>query len=258
MRFLISVLTVTFLLVGCGESETAKPAQTAEQPSVEQPSAQPTKTPAQTEKPTQQTDSHSSSENSKNSSFDPSTGFVVLATPVKTTTKDKIEVVEVFWYGCGHCYTFESLLKPWKKTLPADVELVKNPAIWHDNMEPHARIYYAAKALGIEDVISPKAFAVLNKTPRKKLTDEDKIAELFTSSGVSKEDFSKAFNSFGVKSQAQQANSKARAYQVTGTPEMIVDGRYRISTRMAETQENMLKTVNYLIKKVRAEKAPAK
>ncbi len=33
--------------------------------------------------------------------------YVVLDKAVKTDTGDKIEVRELFWYYCGHCYNFE-------------------------------------------------------------------------------------------------------------------------------------------------------
>ncbi len=69
---------------------------------------------------------------------------------------------------------------------------------------------------------------------------------------MSAEDFSKAYNSFGVGSQVRQANSKARAAKITGTPEMMVNGKYRISTRKAGSQANMLKLADYLIEKERA------
>lgn len=254
MRFLISLLAVAFLLVGCGQKEATPVA--SEQPKAEvvvtDTSAAPAAKP-EVKKDAHAGGSHASGGSSNDSSFDPTTGFVVLATPVRKIVKDKIEVTEVFWYGCGHCYSFEPLLKAWKKNLPSDVTLVKNPAIWNANMEPHARIYYAAVALGVEEAVSAKTFEALN-TKRQRLVDEGEIADLFVSSGVSKEDFTKAYNSFGVKSQAQQANARARAYEVSGTPEIVVEGKYRVSGRLAGSQENMLKTVNYLIEKERAAK----
>jgi thiol:disulfide interchange protein DsbA len=89
---------------------------------------------------------------------------------------------------------------------------------------------------------------------RKRLSSEEEIKELFTANGVAAEDFDKAFNSFGVSSQVRQANSRARAAKITGTPALMVNGKYHISTRQAGSQAGMLKVADYLIAKERAAK----
>ena len=33
---------------------------------------------------------------------------------------DKINITEVFWYGCPHCFRFEPYVNRWKENLPAD------------------------------------------------------------------------------------------------------------------------------------------
>ena len=79
------------------------------------------------------------------------------------------------------------------------------------------------------------------------------IALLFVANGVSEEDFNKAFNSFGVSSsQVPQAISIAKAAKVTGTPTLMVNGKYLISSRKAGSQADMLKVVDFLIEKERA------
>ena len=92
---------------------------------------------------------------------------------------------------------------------------------------------------------------------RRRLSSEDEIAELFASHGVSEDKFSEAFNAFGVGSQVNQANARARSARITGTPEMMVNGKYRISTRKAGSQANMLKIADYLIEKERSASATA-
>ncbi len=67
-------------------------------------------------------------------------------------------------------------------------------------------------------------------------------------------DFTKAFKAFGVTSQVRLADANARGYKITGTPEMIVEGKYRISAKMAGGQAQMLEVVDYLVAKVRAER----
>ncbi|MFV0278378.1 MAG: thiol:disulfide interchange protein DsbA/DsbL [Parahaliea sp.] len=170
---------------------------------------------------------------------------------IRTTSDDKIEVVEFFWYGCGHCYHFEPLVREWKKGLPDDVKFMGSPAVWNEPMELHARAFYTAEVLGVEATMHPILFQAMN-VDRKRLQSDSEIKSLFTVNGVSGEDFDKAYNSFGVNSQMRQANSRARAAKITGTPEMMVDGKYRISTRKAGSQANMLKIADFLIARERA------
>ncbi|MFT6286812.1 MAG: thiol:disulfide interchange protein DsbA [Alcanivorax sp.] len=177
--------------------------------------------------------------------------YDLVSPAVRTADPAKIEVTEFFWYGCGHCYNFEPMISQWKKTLPEDVIFKGSPAMWNPPMELHGKAYYAAEVLGVLDTMHLVMFQAMN-VDRKRLTSEADIAAEFEANGVSSADFSKAFNSFGVSSQMRQANANARAAKITGTPEIMVNGKYRISSRKAGNHASMLKLVDYLIEKERA------
>ena len=180
--------------------------------------------------------------------------YTVLDEPMRTGDPSKIEVTEVFWYGCGHCYAFEPLLEKWSKTLPPDVVLLRSPAIWHPTMELHARAYYTAKALNVLDTLHQALFDAMN-VDHNKLATEDDIKKIFTAHGVDGDTFSKTFNSFGVGSAVGQADARQRGYKITGTPEMVVEGKYRVSAGQAGSHEAMLAVVDYLIAAERAARA---
>jgi len=177
--------------------------------------------------------------------------YDVISPAVRTSNPDKITVTEFFWYGCGHCYNFEPLIQAWKKELPEDVEFTAMPAMWRENMVLHAQAFYAAQALGVLDKLHPALFQAMN-VDRNPLNSEDDIEALFVANGVSAEDFHKAYSSFGVSSQVRQANSTARTAKLTGTPALMVNGKYFISSRKAGSQSEMLKVVDYLVEKERA------
>jgi thiol:disulfide interchange protein DsbA len=177
-----------------------------------------------------------------------------LPEPVRTADPSRIEVVEVFWYGCVHCFHFEPLIDDWKKTLPDDVDFHRSPAMWNPVMAMHAQAFYTAQALGVLDQMHGPLFAALN-VDRKKLQSEAELADFFAEHGVSKEDFAKTFNSFGVKSSVKQADARARGYRISGTPEMVVDGKYRVSARTAGGQAEMLKVIDFLVAQERAARA---
>ena len=177
--------------------------------------------------------------------------YDLITPPVRTANPDKIEVAEFFWYGCGHCYTFEPVITAWKKTLPEDVAFRGSPAMWNKLMELHARAFYAAEALGVLEQMNQVLFQAMN-VDGKRLSSESEIQDLFVANGVDAEKFAKAFNSFGVTSQVNQASARAKAAQITGTPAIMVNGKYHISTRKAGTQADMLKVADFLIAKERA------
>ena len=183
----------------------------------------------------------------------PGVHYQVLEKPVATSDPDKIEVVEAFWYGCGHCYRFEPVLQQWKKTLAEDVNFVQMPAVWNQPMSLHAKAFYTAEALGKLDEMHQALFNAMN-IERKRFSSEGEIAEFFAQFGVSEEDFLKKFRSFQVDSKVRESQAKARGYGLQGTPEVFVDGKYRVSTSMAGSQENMLTVAAFLVDKIRLEK----
>ena len=175
-----------------------------------------------------------------------------LITPTTWTAEPgKIELAEFFWYGCGHCYTFEPIIAQWKKTMPEDVSFRGVPAVWRDVMALHAKAYYTAELLGVGDKIHPAIFRAMN-VDRNPLGSQSALEKLFVENGVSAEDFNKTFTSFGVDSQVRKAQAQGVAAGLTGTPALMVAGKYYISGRKLGGQSEMLKVADYLIAKERA------
>jgi thiol:disulfide interchange protein DsbA len=180
--------------------------------------------------------------------------YDILPQAVRTANSGKIEINEVFSYGCGHCFNFQSELHPWVKKLPADVDFQSTPAVWGKNLELFARAYYAAKVLDVLDKVHMPIFDAIH-VKKKSVKKQSDFEAIFVAEGVSKEKFSSAFNSFGTTSMVNQAKSRVRAYRVRGTPEVIVNGKYRVSTTKAGGFKGMLKVAEFLIEKERAAKA---
>ena len=177
--------------------------------------------------------------------------YEVLPSPVVTRDKSKVEVVELFWFGCIHCFHFEPVIQAWKKQQADDVDFHSMPAMWNKDMQLHAKAFYAAKALGKFDQLSEAMFTAMNVN-KNRLKSEKAIQSLFAKNGVDEASFKQVFNSFGVNSQVNLADSRARAYRLQGTPELVVNGKYRVATSLAGSQAKMLEVVDFLVAKERA------
>ena len=180
------------------------------------------------------------------------THYNTIASPVRTSDPNKIEVTEIFWYGCPHCYAFEPLITSWEDKLPSDVAFVRSPGMWNATMETHAQIYYAAEALGVREEIHPVVFNEINQR-RNYLQTEDAVKEVFVREGVSSEDFDRTWKSFSVVSAVKRAGTRMRDYGARGVPSMVVNGKYLVSVGgSVPTQTEMLKIVDFLVQMERS------
>ena len=180
------------------------------------------------------------------------THYTELPTPVNTRDASKVEVIEAFWYGCSHCFRFEPLIIAWEHDLGEDVDFARFPANWNGLMKIHAQVYYTAESLDVVDQVHQQVYNAIN-VQGNRMQSEDQIADLFAANGVDREDFAKAFNSFSVRTKVNQAEKRMQDYQIRSTPNMVVNGKYLVTTgESVPTQQEMLNVVDFLIEKERA------
>ncbi|WP_138438490.1 thiol:disulfide interchange protein DsbA/DsbL [Marinobacter alexandrii] len=178
------------------------------------------------------------------------THYQELDTPVRTADNGKIEVAEVFWYGCPHCYNFKPVVEAWEEDMADDVEFVMLPAALGRSWEPHARAYYALDAMGELNKVHDALFDAL-AGERRQLNTPEALADFVAGHGVDGEAFLKNYQSFGVNARMQQAQAKIRGARITGVPTMLVNGKYKVSASMAGSHEAVLDVVDYLVAKER-------
>lgn len=178
------------------------------------------------------------------------THYQKLDTPVRTDDNGKIEVAEVFWYGCPHCYNFKPVVEAWEEGMADDVEFVMLPAALGRSWEPHARAYYALDAMGELHKVHDALFEAL-AGERRQLNTPEALADFVAGHGVDGEAFLKNYQSFGVNARMQQAQAKIRGARITGVPTMLVNGKYKVSASMAGSHEAALDVVDYLVAKER-------
>ncbi|MDD0844944.1 thiol:disulfide interchange protein DsbA/DsbL [Pseudomonas sp. Gutcm_11s] len=176
--------------------------------------------------------------------------YVELSSPVPVSQPGKIEVVELFWYGCPHCYQFEPTLNPWVAKLPKDVNFVRVPAMFGGIWDVHGQLFITLESMGVEKQVHEAVFNALH-VEKRKLADPEEMAEFLAGHGVDKDKFLSTFNSFAVKGQMAKAKKLAAAYQVTGVPVLIVGGKYRFDIRSSGGPNEALQVADFLIQKER-------
>ena len=162
----------------------------------------------------------------------------------------KVEVVELFWYGCPHCYTFEPHLREWLKNKPDYVEFRRIPAALNPQWQVHALAYYVAEELGVLDQANKDLFHALQEEKRRLATPEA-LAQFFQEKyDVSRERFMEVANSFAVRAKLTHAARQVQRYGASSVPSIVVDGKYLTTAPMAGgSYEGLLKVVDHLVAK---------
>lgn len=174
-----------------------------------------------------------------------------LLTPVQPTgvAPGQVEVIEVFWYGCPHCYTLEPHVQAWLSDgIASNAVFGRIPAALNRGWQVHARVYYTAEALGVLNEAHAELFREIN-VDRNPLNSEEALIQFFSRFGVSEEDFLEAFNSFAIQTRLRQSDSMVRRYRITGVPAIVVNGKYVTGADMAGGIQQLFDVVDFLIAK---------
>ncbi|MBW4052531.1 MAG: thiol:disulfide interchange protein DsbA/DsbL [Proteobacteria bacterium] len=181
-----------------------------------------------------------------------------VVTPAQPTTvaPGKVEVMEVFWLACPHCYALEPFIKAWRKTKPSYVKFVRVPVMWGPVQRAHARFYYTLESVGRADLVD-KAFAYIHDLDTQSGTESGLVSNTKQQSfkvqeawavqhGVTASAFTQAYDSFFVNTQLQQAQQTMNAYQVQAVPFIAVDGKFTTNVEQAGSPNKLISLINFL------------
>lgn len=178
-----------------------------------------------------------------------------------TVPAGKIEVMEVFSYACPVCWRFLPYADKIEKSLPADAQMVYLPAsfIPQEDWPVFQRAFFAAQALGVEAKTHDAMFKAIHQTGELAVADPvtgrlknplpslQDVARFYAKYGVKPDVFIATANSFAVNMKMKRADAEIKAMGVTGTPTMVVDGKWRYDLASAGGVEQMGELTNYLI-----------
>jgi len=161
----------------------------------------------------------------------------------------QVEVAEVFWYGCPHCFTLEPFIQEWRLNgIPDDTIFVQIPASLNPSWQIHARLFYTAEALGKLEEVHPAIFREINVN-RNPLNTKERMVEFFARFDVSEQAFTEAWDSFAVQTNLRRSDAQVKRFRLSGVPAVVVNGKYVTGADLAGGNKQLLEVINFLVEK---------
>lgn len=179
--------------------------------------------------------------------------YTVLNAPIDVSTGDKIEVAELFWYGCAHCFALEPYVKDWQKDMPENAEFIKVPAIFSKRWEFHGKAYYTMEQLGVLEQANDAFFHQIH-VMRKQINDLDALIAFLAKYEKTADEVTAAFNSFSVDSKLRAAKIITAKSTASGVPAILVDGKFHTSVSLAGSANALFDVVDLLVDKAASER----
>ena len=179
--------------------------------------------------------------------------YTVLENPIPVTSGDNIEVRELFWYGCGHCFALEPFVKSWVESKTDNSEFIKTPAIFSASWAFHGKAFYTMEALGVLEQANDAFFHQIHVS-RKPINNLKSLVDFLASYDKSEEQVTSAFNSFAVDTKLRNATNLTKQSTATGVPAILVDGKYLTSVSQAGGQSELFAVIDELIIKAASER----
>ena len=170
--------------------------------------------------------------------------FGSLSRPLPVKEDGVVDVIEVFWYGCGHCFNLAPVVSRWSKQKDSTVNFQKMPVTWGPVHQLHAKLYYTIEALKLGDTAHSAVFTAIHKEGNR-LSSEKSILAFLSKIGVQEDEAFKQMNSFSVNQKVKRSIELSRRLKVPAVPIMYVDGKYLVQVKRSTGE--MFKTVDYLI-----------
>lgn len=183
------------------------------------------------------------------------TGFNLVEPQQPTDNPAKIEVIDFFYYACGHCKSLNKPFLDWAAKQPEDVVVRRMPVSFgRPALGNLSKMFYSLQATGDLARLDEQIFKALHDE-RVNLSNESLMVEWLAKKGVNTQKFSELFKSFGVQSNMRRADQLSLAYRIEGVPAIVVDGKYLLDPN---SPEKLIELTEQLIKKVRAERSKKK
>ncbi len=172
--------------------------------------------------------------------------LIAPAERVFSRQPDRVEVVELFWYGCRSCYAIQKVLADWRRRKGEAIDYVRLPAVTEAAMIPLARAFYAAQELGVVERVHIPLFTAIHAF-RRRLDGDEALKRFFGEYGVREDDFIRAYRGTRVADGLRRSRIMGKRYEIRGVPTLVVDGRYRVDASQVSGASQLIDVLDYLV-----------
>lgn len=160
----------------------------------------------------------------------------------------KVEVVELMWLGCPHCFNLEPTIEEYKKSLPDYVAFKQVPAMLNPRWSIDAKTFYIAELLDPtgEKKLIPKIFNAIHVQRRARMSDPGVVKDYLLQQGISETDYNNAVNSMALQAKLSRAQQISADSQAQSVPSIIINGKYRTSPYAAGDEKKLLEVIDML------------
>ena len=170
--------------------------------------------------------------------------YQLIDNPLPVRQDGMVEVSEIFWYGCNHCYSFESTINNWDANKPDYVKFSKMPVTWSQIHQLHASLYHTIEALKLGKGAHTAVFTTIHKE-NNFLASQKSVVKFLSKLGVEEEKSKQYLNSFAVKQKVSRGIQVSKQFRITSVPMIIVDGKYMIVSK--PSRQEMLEVLDYVV-----------
>ena len=170
--------------------------------------------------------------------------YQLIDNPLPVRQDGMVEVSEIFWYGCNHCYSFESTINNWDANKPDYVKFSKMPVTWSQIHQLHASLYHTIEALKLGKGAHTAVFTTIHKE-NNFLGSQRSVVKFLSKLGVDEEKSKQYLNSFAVKQKVSRGIQVSRQLRITSVPMIIVDGKYMIVSK--QSRQEMLDVLDHVV-----------
>ena len=170
--------------------------------------------------------------------------YQLIDNPLPVRQDGMVEVSEIFWYGCNHCYSFESTINNWDANKPDYVKFSKMPVTWSQIHQLHASLYHTIEALKLGKGAHTAVFTTIHKE-NNFLGSQRSVIKFLSKLGVDEEKSKQYLNSFAVKQKVSRGMQVSKQLKITSVPMIIVDGKYMIVSK--QSRQEMLDVLDHVV-----------
>jgi thiol:disulfide interchange protein DsbA len=170
--------------------------------------------------------------------------YQLIDNPLPVRQDGMVEVSEIFWYGCNHCYSFESTINNWDANKPDYVKFSKMPVTWSQIHQLHASLYHTIEALKLGKGAHTAVFTTIHKD-NNFLGSQRSVVKFLSKLGVDEEKSKQYLNSFAVKQKVSRGMQVSKQLKITSVPMIIVDGKYMIVSK--QSRQEMLDVLDHVV-----------